>query len=191
MSLFARNASRALWSATRITYGHVQLPAIRNTFASIVSYINHTPPYRTHLTPPHCTTLSLIECPALRVTSAQPTAASFKGRYKEDISKSLDPTGLDVVELIKAEHKLVDTLFEAYQAENNPQQKRGIANNIIKLLSIHGPTHSHHTRTHTALPSPSQCHSHHCPFVVLFQVMPRRCPSIPSWPRTCPTATRW
>jgi len=76
---------------------------------------------------------------AIRNTFASiPTASSFKGRYKEDISKSIDPTGLDVVELIKAEHKLVDTLFEAYTAESNAQQKRGIANNIIKLLSIHG-----------------------------------------------------
>ena len=45
---------------------------------------------------------------------------------------------MDVVSIITAEHKLVDTLFEAYKTEANPQQKRGIANNIIKLLSTHG-----------------------------------------------------
>ena len=43
MSLFARNASRALWSATRISHGPVQLPAIRSSFASIVSN-PHCPP---------------------------------------------------------------------------------------------------------------------------------------------------
>ena len=37
MSLFARTASRGLWSATRLSHGPVQLPAIRNSFASMVS----------------------------------------------------------------------------------------------------------------------------------------------------------
>ena len=70
------------------------------------------PPPLTHLDRPFCLSVCV-----------QPTATSFKGRYNEDISKTLDPTGMDVVEIIKAEHKLVDTLFEAYKSESNPQQK--------------------------------------------------------------------
>ena len=45
----------------------------------------------------------------------------------------------------------MDTLFEAYKVENNPQQKRGIANNIIKLLSIHGQPRT--------LPTARACHA--------------------------------
>ena len=69
-----------------------------------------------------------------------------------------------MVQIITAEHKLVDTLFEAYKTETNPQQKRGIANNIIKLLSIHGhhtqqPTHAHYhlSACGAASDSPAAC----------------------------------
>jgi len=55
----------------------------------------------------------------------------------QDLSKTLNPEGKDIVEIIVEEHRLVDTLGERYQAETNVKEKQGIAHNIIKLLSIH------------------------------------------------------
>jgi len=56
----------------------------------------------------------------------------------KDLSKTLDPTGKNVIEIIKEEHRLVDTLYERYQSSHDVKEKQGIAYNIIKLLSIHG-----------------------------------------------------
>lgn len=56
----------------------------------------------------------------------------------KDLSKTLDPTGKNVIEIIKEEHRIVATLGERYQNTTDPKQKQGIAYNIIKLLSIHG-----------------------------------------------------
>jgi len=55
----------------------------------------------------------------------------------EDMSKKLDPTGLDVVEIIIMEHRLVDALYERFQSERSDKERQGCAHNIIKLLSIH------------------------------------------------------
>jgi len=70
--------------------------------------------------------------------ATQPSSSTYRGKYTADLSKTFDPSGKDIVSIIKEEHKLVDGLFEQYQKESNPQEKRGIAFNIIKLLSIHG-----------------------------------------------------
>ena len=55
----------------------------------------------------------------------------------EDMSKKLDPTGKDVVEIILEEHRLVEALGERFSQESNDKEKAGCAHNIIKLLSIH------------------------------------------------------
>jgi hypothetical protein len=70
--------------------------------------------------------------------ATQPSSSQYRGKYSHDLSKTLDPTGKDVIAIIKEEHKMVDSLFSAYQKETQQADKQGIANNIIKLLSIHG-----------------------------------------------------
>jgi len=55
----------------------------------------------------------------------------------QDLSKTLNPEGKDVVEIILEEHRLVDALGDKYKTETNIKEKQGIAHNIIKLLSIH------------------------------------------------------
>jgi len=55
----------------------------------------------------------------------------------QDLSKTLNPEGKDVTEIILEEHRLVDALGDKYKTETNQKEKQGIAHNIIKLLSIH------------------------------------------------------
>lgn len=55
----------------------------------------------------------------------------------QDLSQTLNPEGKNIIEIIMEEHKLVDSLGARYQSETNQKQRQGIANNIIKLLSIH------------------------------------------------------
>jgi len=54
-----------------------------------------------------------------------------------DLSKTIDPTGQSVTDIIQGEHALVETLYKQYQSISDAKQKQGIAYNIIKLLSIH------------------------------------------------------
>jgi len=54
-----------------------------------------------------------------------------------DLSKTLNPEGKDVIEIIIEEHRLVDSLGDRFQSETNLKEKQGIAHNLIKLLSIH------------------------------------------------------
>ena len=70
--------------------------------------------------------------------ATQPSSSQYRGKYAYDLSKTLDPSGKDVIAIIKEEHKTVDGLFSAYMKETQHDDKQGIANNIIKLLSIHG-----------------------------------------------------
>ena len=53
-----------------------------------------------------------------------------------DLSKTLDPSGMGIVEIIKTEHHLVETLGKQYKQTKDDKEKQGIAHNIIKLLSI-------------------------------------------------------
>lgn len=64
-------------------------------------------------------------------------ALSSASSMTQDLSKTLNPEGKDIVQIIVEEHRLVDALAERYQVETDPKQKQGIAYNIIKLLSIH------------------------------------------------------
>jgi len=64
-------------------------------------------------------------------------ALSSASSMTQDLSKTLNPEGKDVTQIIIEEHRLVDSLAERYAVETDPKQKQGIAHNIIKLLSIH------------------------------------------------------
>ena len=56
----------------------------------------------------------------------------------QDLSKTLNPEGKDITEIIIEEHRLVDALAERYFTETDPKEKQGIAHNIIKVKA-----HSH------------------------------------------------
>jgi len=45
---------------------------------------------------------------------------------------------MNVIDIIKYEHRFVDSLFNDWKSVSDLKQKQGIAHNIIKLLSIHG-----------------------------------------------------
>jgi len=65
------------------------------------------------------------------------SALSSASTMTQDLSKTLNPEGKDIVQIIVEEHRLVDALADRYKTETNPKEKQGIAHNIIKLLSIH------------------------------------------------------
>ena len=54
-----------------------------------------------------------------------------------DLSKTMDPTGKDIFQLIVEEHRAVDQLGAQYQATTDPHERQACAHNIIKLLSLH------------------------------------------------------
>jgi len=62
---------------------------------------------------------------------------SSSSTMTQDLSKTLNPEGKDVTEIIIEEHRLVDALGDRFQTETNEKERAGIAHNIIKLLSIH------------------------------------------------------
>jgi len=65
------------------------------------------------------------------------TTVQSSSTMTQDLSKTLNPEGKDIVEIIMEEHRLVETLGARYKTERNEKEKQGIAHNIIKLLSIH------------------------------------------------------
>ena len=50
----------------------------------------------------------------------------------QDLSKTLNPEGKDVVQIIEEEHRLVESLAERYNVETDPKQKQGIAHNVSR-----------------------------------------------------------
>jgi len=59
-------------------------------------------------------------------------------KFTQDLSKTLHPDEhMNVIDLIKDEHRFVDSLFKDYKNTTDARDKQGIAYNIIKLLSIH------------------------------------------------------
>jgi len=54
-----------------------------------------------------------------------------------DLSKTLDPTGKDVFDIILEEHRIVESLGRDYLRSQDAQEKQSIAHNILKLLCLH------------------------------------------------------
>jgi len=65
------------------------------------------------------------------------TLLSSTSDLTQDLSQTLNPEGKNVIEIIMEEHRLVESLGDRWTLETNQKQRQGIANNIIKLLSIH------------------------------------------------------
>jgi len=69
---------------------------------------------------------------------AEVTAMLTKaGDLRVDLSLLMDPTGKNVIEVIRLEHRLVELLGEKFYQSKSNDERQGIANNIIKLLSVH------------------------------------------------------
>jgi len=54
-----------------------------------------------------------------------------------DLSKTLDPTGKSVFDVIIDEHRLVEKLYAGFQQGAENADKQIIVHNLIKLLSMH------------------------------------------------------
>jgi len=56
---------------------------------------------------------------------------------KSDLSQTIDPAGKNVVQIIISEHSLVKSLFEKWNTTTDEANRKGIAYNLLKLLSTH------------------------------------------------------
>ena len=78
----------------------------------------------------------------------------------QDLSKTLDPAGKDVTEIIIEEHRLVDALGDRFKTETNMKEKQGQRTHSARTTTAHS-----HTRTlHPSDPSshPLSSASHPC-----------------------------
>ena len=53
----------------------------------------------------------------------------------QDLSKTLNPEGKDVTEIILEEHRLVDALGERFQTETNAKEKQGTIHSTTPVTS--------------------------------------------------------
>ena len=58
----------------------------------------------------------------------------------QDLSKTLNPEGKDVVEIIIEEHRLVDALGDRYMSEKNMKEKQG--QRYRQALALDSPSSS-------------------------------------------------
>jgi len=63
--------------------------------------------------------------------------ADLGHRNTLDLSLALDPTGKDLLSLIREEHQIVLNLFDRYHKSSSDVEKQALGYNIIKLLCIH------------------------------------------------------
>jgi len=63
--------------------------------------------------------------------------SSLGYRHAIDLSQAVDPTGKDLLSIIREEHEIVLNLYDRYGTCGSDVEKMAIGYNLIKLLSIH------------------------------------------------------
>jgi hemerythrin superfamily protein len=79
--------------------------------------------------------------PATRSSGAKATSAKRSTAAKKAAatrgSKSTQPRATDAIAVLKADHKLVDAMFKAFEAARSETQKRTLTSKIIMALKVH------------------------------------------------------